>query len=289
MKYYTLNTKTSNFDYSSLCQICLMKFDGEKIVSKWQSFVNPESYFDEWHLERTGITPEMVEDAPIFIDIYSKVVDFFSENLPAFHHTPYDRIVLSRVCEEHELEPITIEFIDTAKIVRRIWDQFKKSGFSRNNLSEFLNIPYEENDIVQASMLTSKIVLAALTEKDTDIAGLKNLIKKRITPRKPRHRKYLSLEPNPEGIFFGDTVVFTGKLSITRNDISQIAAEAGFKIGGSVTSKTDVLVVGIQDETLLNGYKKSSKHRKAEKLLEEGKNIEIMTESDFNHLLREED
>jgi DNA polymerase-3 subunit epsilon len=42
-----------------------------------------------------------------------------------------------------------------------------------------------------------------------------------------------------------------------------------------------MLVVGIQDNTKLAGYEKSSKHRKAEELIESGINIRILSEKDF--------
>ena len=42
-----------------------------------------------------------------------------------------------------------------------------------------------------------------------------------------------------------------------------------------------MLVVGIQDDTKLAGYEKSSKQRKAEELIESGISIRILSENDF--------
>lgn len=49
----------------------------------------------------------------------------------------------------------------------------------------------------------------------------------------------------------------------------------------SVTKSTTILIVGLQDNTKLGGYEKSSKHRKAEELIVKGCKIKILSEEDF--------
>ena len=46
-----------------------------------------------------------------------------------------------------------------------------------------------------------------------------------------------------------------------------------------------MLVIGIQDMKKLEGYEKSSKHRKAEVLIEKGLDIRILSEADFSELM----
>ncbi len=46
-----------------------------------------------------------------------------------------------------------------------------------------------------------------------------------------------------------------------------------------------MLIVGIQDQSKLRGYEKSSKHRKAEVMIEKGSEIQILSESDFFELI----
>ena len=48
-----------------------------------------------------------------------------------------------------------------------------------------------------------------------------------------------------------------------------------------MTKRTTTLVVGLQDKERLNGYPKSSKHRKAESLVSKGAGIQILSEADF--------
>jgi DNA polymerase III subunit epsilon len=64
------------------------------------------------------------------------------------------------------------------------------------------------------------------------------------------------------------------------------AVDCGAIAGKGVTRKTDLLVTGFQDLTkLARGESKSAKLRKAERLIAEGRPVEIVAESEFAKLL----
>ena len=58
-------------------------------------------------------------------------------------------------------------------------------------------------------------------------------------------------------------------------------AEVGGIPTDSVTAKTDVLVVGQQDYRVVGDSGMSGKQKKALQLLEKGKDIEILSETEF--------
>ena len=63
-----------------------------------------------------------------------------------------------------------------------------------------------------------------------------------------------------------------------------MAAAAGCNVIDNVTNKVTMIVVGTQDKRKMNGYEKSTKHRKAEALIKKGADIQILSESDFSEL-----
>ena len=83
----------------------------------------------------------------------------------------------------------------------------------------------------------------------------------------------------PEGALYGEILVFTGALEIPRREAADLAAVIGCQVASGVTKKTTLLVVGDQDIEKLAGRDKSSKHRKAEELIEKGTPIRILKES----------
>jgi len=86
---------------------------------------------------------------------------------------------------------------------------------------------------------------------------------------------------DPSGALAGETVVFTGKLEISRGKAAKAATEMGCSVADSVNRRTTILVVGDQDLRRTRGNEKSSKHRKAEEMIATGAPIRIVGESDF--------
>ncbi len=102
---------------------------------------------------------------------------------------------------------------------------------------------------------------------------------------KPKNLEKIVGDPekhNKESIFYGKTVVFTGKLSsMIRDEAQQLIADIGGINGKGVTKSTDFLVVGQQDYRVVGEDGMSSKQEKAIKYIEQGSDIEILSENDF--------
>ncbi|MEM9587381.1 MAG: exonuclease domain-containing protein [Planctomycetota bacterium] len=84
----------------------------------------------------------------------------------------------------------------------------------------------------------------------------------------------------------GQRVVFTGTFTrLPRESVSEIAERLGGRCQNAVSDKTNLLVVGSTDRrTLKAGRKISTKQEAAEKLLQEGNPIRIVSESEFLQL-----
>ena len=73
---------------------------------------------------------------------------------------------------------------------------------------------------------------------------------------------------------------------MTRNEAHAVAAALGFEPLKGVTKDCNILVIGELDErTLADGAKKSSKWVKAEGMISKGNELRIMGPSDFEALL----
>jgi len=58
-----------------ITEIAIYLHDGEKITDEFVSLVNPERNIPYFITNLTGITNEMVEDAPHFYEIAKKIID----------------------------------------------------------------------------------------------------------------------------------------------------------------------------------------------------------------------
>lgn len=81
-------------------------------------------------------------------------------------------------------------------------------------------------------------------------------------------------------------IVFTGELNtIERKDAMQKVVNAGGIVKTGVSSKTDFLIVGMQDKSIVGSKGISTKEKKAYELIEKGKEIKIINENEFIKLL----
>lgn len=84
----------------------------------------------------------------------------------------------------------------------------------------------------------------------------------------------------------GKSFLFTGKLAtMVRDEAEAKVTNAGGKNSGSVTAKLDYLVIGDEGSPLYGGGRKGSKQVAAEKLVEKGAGIKIISETAFLQML----
>jgi DNA polymerase-3 subunit epsilon len=279
-EFYVIDVETANADYSSICQKGLAKFENGELTEKWESLIDPDDYFDEMNIFIHGITEEKVKGSPTFEQIYPKLKNML-ENKIVGHHMPFDRIAINRACELAGLEKIETNWLDSAKIVRRTWEKFAYKGYGLANVADYLGIKFEHHNALQDAIAAGKIMLKAFEKSEMKLDDWLSRVKKPINIY-AKGSSTIKLDGNPEGPLYGENIVFTGALSIPRAEAGKIASDLGCNVSNSVTKKTTMLVVGIQDTTKLAGYTKSSKHRKAEDLINKGIGIRILSEKDFN-------
>ncbi|HRA74048.1 MAG TPA: exonuclease domain-containing protein [Flavobacterium sp.] len=279
MNFLAIDVETANADYSSICQIGIAEFKNGEIIDKWKVLINPEDYFDPFNVSIHGISEKDVKNAPTFKQVYEELNNRLNGKI-TIHHMPFDRIAINRACDCYNLEHTSPKWLDSAKIVRRTWTDFAHSGYGLSNIAKHLNISFEHHDALEDAITAGIVVVKASIMSNLTIEEWFKRVGQPIFNYK-KGSSSIYLEENPEGQFYGENIVFTGALSIPRSEAGIIASKIGCKVTNSVTKTTTMLVVGLQDDTKLAGYEKSSKHRKAEELIEKGISIRILSENDF--------
>lgn len=283
LTFNAIDVETANANRTSICQIGIVHVRDGMITDHWQSLVNPSAWFDPLNVSIHGINESDVKNSPSFSDIREEL-DRLNESI-LISHTSFDRVSIERALREHDLDPFRVTWLDSARIVRRAWpEQYGKSGWGLKNVATDLGIVFNHHDALEDARAAAEVVLRACTATDTGIADWLHLVDRPIFP--PSDSAAVSrLEANPDGSLYGETILFTGELSISRKEASARAAQAGCNVVGNASKKVTILVVGTQDESKLKGYEKSSNHRKIEALIGKGVGIDVLSEADFYELL----
>lgn len=279
--FVAIDIETANADMGSICQIGLAIFNEGKLVEEWSSYVDPEDYFDSMNISIHGIGPDAVIGKPRLPELADEL-RMYMENNVVVCHTHFDRLSLARAFAKYQLQPISVSWLDSARVVRRTWKELAMSGYGLKKVCKKIGYEFKHHDALEDAKAAGHVLLAAMKESQVDLSAWQKLVKQ---PIGLASLNGVLREANPEGDLFGEVLVFTGSLDLPRREAAELAANIGCQVTDNVTKKTTILVVGDQDILRLAGHEKSNKHRKAEELAAEGHSIRILRETDFKALV----
>ena len=285
LTFNSIDVETANADRASICQIGIVHVRDGEIKDQWQTLINPEDWFDPWNISIHGIDENDVRNSPTLPEVRSELRIRLRGSV-LVSHTSFDRVAFERAMTRYNLEQLQVTWLDSARIARRAWpESYGRSGYGLKNIAKDLNISFKHHDALEDARAAAEIVRCACAATETDIDAWLRQVDRPIFPSSSGSVPSARREGNVEGALYGETIVFTGSLSIPRREAADMAAKIGCDVANSVTKRTTILVVGTQDKSRLNGYEKSSKHRKTEALIEKGVDVQILSERDFSELI----
>lgn len=284
MDFFALDVETANPDLASICLIGLVAFEGGRVVNRWKVLVNPEDYFDGTNVALHGITQQAVKDAATFPKVSDSLCRLVAGHI-VVTHMPFDQLALARAAERYRVTGVKCQWLDTARVARRAWPQFRQSGYGLANLAREFGISFRHHDPVEDARAAGEVLLRAIADGQMSVQDWLEKAYRPTSRSGPWSNLKVAREGNEDGPLDGEVIVFTGALSMSREQAATAAATAGCDVRDGVTKQTTLLVVGQQDFTRLAGKEKSTKHRRAEELIGKGHSIRILSESDFVRLV----
>jgi DNA polymerase-3 subunit epsilon len=273
--FTAIDVETANADLASICQVGVVTFRDSKPFHTFQALVNPEDEFSPINVRIHGIDESRVRNCAVFPVAMESLRPLLNGKI-VVSHTAFDRVSLARASEKYKLPAIECRWLDTARVVRHTWKQFARSGYGLADVAEWCGITFVHHRADEDARAAGMILAHAMAETGLSVEDWLFRISSEGSSSSGIKRI-----GNPEGPLAGEVIVFTGTLMILRQEAADLAASAGCEVDTSVTKKTTVLVVGDQDLRRLAGHGRSSKHRKAEALIESGQQIRILGETDF--------
>lgn len=282
--FVSIDVETANADMASICQVGVAKFSNGILVQEWASLIDPEDDFDGINIEIHGISEKDVKGKPTFPEIYDQLGSLLNNTL-CVSHTHFDRVSISQILSRYELPGFDTTWLDSARVARRTWKEFAWKGYGLANICKNIGYEFKHHDALEDAKASGYVMLAAIEKTGLDVNDWLKRIKQPIDPLNASSGAAIKRAGNAEGELYGEIVVFTGALEMPRREAADLAASIGCTVAAGVTKKTTLLVVGDQDLSKLAGKVKSSKHIKAKQLIQNGQDIRILKESDFQQLV----
>lgn len=303
--FVSVDFETATRYKDSACAIGIAGVKDLKIVEKYYSLIRPpQNIYEDRNISVHGITSDQTENAPTFSELWPFIQSFFDTHTPVVaHNAGFDMSVL-RASTDIEIPDFV--YVDTMNIAlllfERRWSLVDCALLMGISLDSFEHHNALDDACLCAQIMSCGIkrfecnTLWELLVKNTQLSrrffsdlGAESSIWRRTKWPNERIRTkdiQCTREINLNNPLCGKNIVFTGTLSIPREEAMQIAVNCGAQLRTSVSSKTDFLVVGHQDLDIVGDDGMSTKEEKACALNEAGKaKIQIIKEDQFMDLV----
>ena len=304
--FAAIDFETATSQRSSACAVGVVVFEQGSPVDRRRLLIRPPgNRYDAFNTALHGIGPADTGDSPPFPEVWDQVAGMVDGHLVVAHNTAFDMSVLRRSAEHYGYEPESFPFACTYRLARSAMPEARSWGLKV--LAAEFGIPLSHHDPLSDAHAAGHLWLALPERFNTthpellarhryrlgrcDLSAYRSYSNaqpssrgasgsfsaKDFTPR---------AEPDPDGLLYTTKIAFTGTLEcMPRREAFQAAADAGAAPTGSVSKRTDYLVVGTIDLRRVGETGLSSKHSKALDLVAEGSQIQIIDEDQFVCLL----
>lgn len=156
-----LETTGGRPESNGILEIGLAKIRSGKITDLFSSLVNTDYPIPPIVKRMTGISPEMIEEAPAFQKIAPKILDFIDCDIVISHGIPFDVQFLNFHLEKIKKTRLTNPSLCTVQLGERLLPESPSRRL--NKLAEYLGIsPEAHHRAWSDAETTAKIFIATL-------------------------------------------------------------------------------------------------------------------------------
>ena len=120
-RFTVFDVETPNRMSDRMSAIGITVIEDGMITDEFYSLVNPETHFDYFNTQLTGISEEMVWDAPTFPEVWPQIESLMSDGLLVAHNAVFDMNVLKRCLRDYEIEwKPYVRYVCTVQMGRRL-------------------------------------------------------------------------------------------------------------------------------------------------------------------------
>ncbi len=156
-RYIAFDVETPNRFNIRMSAIGITIIEDGIITRKLYSLINPETSFDYFNTQLTGISEEMVQDKPTFPQICDKIEPLMNDSILVAHNAPFDMSVFKCCLQDYGIIwMIHAPYLCTVQIGRRV---LPKMSHKLNALCDYYGIELDHHHAGSDSLACAEILL----------------------------------------------------------------------------------------------------------------------------------
>lgn len=204
---------TGTIHDGKITEIAVIIHDGTREIDRFTTLLNPERKIDRYVVKLTGITDQMVADAPLFAEYADKIFEMTKDRVFVAHNVSFDYGFLKKEFAQLKID-FQRETLDTIDICRRIIPGLP--SYSLGKLCATLGIEMDSHHRALDDTAATAILFERLFQKDptTVFSRIKpDMPDVRIPPNLPASE--LEKLPGGAGVYYfydgDDQILYVGK------------------------------------------------------------------------------
>jgi exonuclease, DNA polymerase III, epsilon subunit family len=213
--YAILDIETTGGKYNEegITEIAIYRFDGHKIVDQFCSLVNPERKIQPFVVNLTGISTEMLRNAPKFYEVAKRVIEITQDCILVAHNAQFDNRILTTEFDRLGY-PFELDTLCTVELSKKLLPDLP--SYSLGKLVRSLGIPISDRHRAQGDAKATVSLFKMLLAKDTSKEIIQTSVRK--DPKRQLEPKLLDIietAPSTTGVYYmhkkDGTVIYIGK------------------------------------------------------------------------------
>lgn len=216
MKYAVVDIETTG-GYPSgngITEISIHVMEGNNVIQTWESLINPEQLIPNYIEALTGISNEMVSDAPVFSQVAAQIFELLNDKVFVAHNVNFDYAFI-----RHHLSlcgfNLNCKKLCTVRLSRKLFPGLP--SYSLGRLCKSLEINLENRHRAGGDAAATAILFGMLLNADRE-AYIENALKKASKEQVlPPHlsKNYIDRLPSLPGVYYfrdqKGKVIYIGK------------------------------------------------------------------------------
>jgi DNA polymerase III subunit epsilon len=141
----------------AVTEIAAVKVRHGQVLDRFESLVNPHQEIPEFIQQLTGITPEMVKDAPDIDAVMPAFWDFLGEGVFVAHHVPFDFRFLNAITKSMLGSELDNPQLCTCRLARKLLPGLRRKNL--DSVSQHFNITIENRHRAMGDAQATALIL----------------------------------------------------------------------------------------------------------------------------------
>lgn len=195
-----IETTGGKFDTESITEIAIIKYNGEKVLDKFSTLINPEKKIDSFVEKLTGINNKMLKNAPKFYNVAKRIINITDGCVLVAHNALFDYRILKTEFRRlgYNYKKKTLCTVNLSKKLIP-----NKDSYSLEKLTKALGIPLKRNHRAFDDTIATFNLFKLLEDHDLEKQIIKNEIKNsNLNSVSINILKYIDKIPSKIGLYY---------------------------------------------------------------------------------------